>query len=131
VNPQPPRPLSIEVQRADDHAVITPVGYLNALTGEQIDNVCDKLLAEQVHYFIINFNRVEVINTIGISILVGIFEKVVARQGIVYLTELAGANREIFDVLGLSAVAMLFDSDAAAQQHLRRDKETMRRAMGE
>jgi anti-anti-sigma factor len=131
VNHQPDLPLAIEVQQAEDHAVITPVGYLNALTGNQIDDVAEKLLGEKIHYIIINFNRVEVINTIGISILVGIFEKVVARQGIVYLTQLEGANREIFDVLGLSTVAMLFESDDAARQHLRRDKETMKRAMGE
>jgi anti-anti-sigma factor len=131
VNRQPDLPLAIDVQKTEDHAVITPVGYLNALTGDQIDKVCDKLLAERINYIIINFSKVEVINTIGISILVGIFEKVVSRQGIVYLTHLAGANREIFDVLGLSSVAMLFDSDAAACEHLRRDKETLKRAMGE
>ena len=82
---EPDLPLAIEVHRAEDHAVIMPTGYLNALTGDQIDKVCDRLLAEKVNYIIINFSRVEVINTIGISILVGIFEKVTSRQGIVYI----------------------------------------------
>jgi anti-anti-sigma factor len=123
-------PLAIDVQRGEDHAVIVPSGYLNALTGDQIDKVCDRLLSEKIHYIIINFSKVEVINTIGISILVGIFEKVISRQGLVYLTHLDGANREIFEVLGLASVAMLFDTDDAAREHLRRDQETLRRAMG-
>lgn len=123
-------PLSIEVQEAADHAVITPVGYLNALTGEQIDKVCEALFDKGLRYFIINFAQVELINTIGISILVGIIEKVLNRQGLVYFTELGGTNREIFDVLNLSSVALIFSDDNAAREHMRRDRETLRRAMG-
>ena len=123
--------LSIQVQEADDHAVITPIGYLNALTGDRIDKICESLLAEKgLRYFIINFAQVELINTIGISILVGIIEKVLNRQGLVYFTELGGTNREIFDVLNLSSVAMIFPDNESAREHLRRDRETLRRAMG-
>ena len=126
-----PAPLLIDVDERDDHAVIAPTGYLNALTGDRIDKVCDELVARGIQYIIINFSRVELINTIGISILVGVFEKVLKRQGIVYLTELTGTNREIFDVLGLGSVAMIFADDNAAREHLRRDKESQRRAIGQ
>ena len=47
----------------------------------------------------------------------GILEKVIGRQGLVYLTHLKGTNRDIFDVLGLSSVTMLFDTDEAAREH--------------
>lgn len=123
-------PLSIEVQEAADHAIITPVGYLNALTGERIDKVCEELLGRNLRYLIINFSRVELINTIGISILVGIIDKVLSHQGLVYFTELGGTNREIFDVLNLTSVALIFPDNTAAMEHMRRDRETMRRAMG-
>jgi len=123
-------PLSIEVREAEDHAVITPIGYLNALTGDQIDKVCESLIERGMHYFIINFAQVELINTIGISILVGIIEKVLNRQGLVYFTELGGTNREIFEVLNLTSVAMIFPDDASAYEHLRRDRETLKRALG-
>lgn len=124
-------PLSIEVRKAADHAVIIPKGYLNALTGDQIDKVCERLIEENLQYFIINFGQIELINTIGISILVGIIEKVLNKHGLVYFTELGGTNREIFDVLNLTSVAILFADDEQAVEHLRRDRETLRRAMGE
>ena len=123
-------PLSIEVLELEDYAVITPVGYLNALTGEKIDKVCEELLSRDLHYIIINFSRIELINTIGISILVGIMDKVLNHQGLVYFTELGGTNREIFDVLNLTTVAMIFPDNAAAYAHMLRDRETLRRAMG-
>ena len=124
-------PLTIEVTEHEDHAVLVPQGYLNALTGDQIDKVCEQLLARGIRYYIVNFGQVEMINTIGISILVGLIEKVLARQGLVYFTELGGTTREIFEVLNLNTVAMIFPSDASAVEHLRRDREAMRRAMGE
>lgn len=124
-------PLSIEVQEAADHAIITPVGYLNALTGERIDKVCEELLGRGLLYIIINFSRIELINTIGISILVGIIDKVLGHQGLVYFTELGGTNRDIFEVLNLTSVAMLFPDDDAARAHMHHDREAMRRAMGQ
>lgn len=128
---RPDLPLIIGVQEHKDYAVITPRGYLNALSGDQIDKTCEMLVGKNIQHIIINFGQVEMINTIGIAILVGIFEKVVSCQGIVYLTHLEGTNREIFDVLGLSHVAMIFPTDEAAVEHLRRDIESQRRAMGE
>lgn len=124
-------PLSIEVQEHKDHVVILPRGYLNALTADQIDKVCDSLIARDLRYFIVNFSQTELINTIGISILVGIIEKVLSHQGLVYFTHLAGTNREIFEVLNLTTVALMLPDDDAAREHLRRDRETLRRAMGD
>jgi anti-anti-sigma factor len=121
-------PLSIHVEECSDHAVITPAGYLNALTGDQIDKGCEALLARGLRYFIINFGQVELINTIGISILDGIIEKVNMQNGLVYFTGLSGTNREIFEVLNLGTVAMIFPDISAAREHLRRDRDTMRRA---
>ena len=123
--------LKIEVEKANDHAVIRPRGYLNALTGDQIDKVCEKLIGEGIVYFIVNFGEVELINTIGISILVGIIEKVLAKQGLVYFTGLDATNREIFEVLNLNSVAMVFPDDVSAREHMVADREAMRRrAMG-
>src|SRR5262245_40046684 len=92
-------PLTIDVLEAEDHAVIMPRGYLNALTGDQIDKVCDTLLQRGISYYIVNFAQVETINTIGISILVGLIEKVLTRHGLVYFTELGGTTRDIFEAL--------------------------------
>jgi anti-anti-sigma factor len=128
---KPDLSLSIHVAHEDDHVVITPRGYLNALTGDQIDKVCETLVAQGLRYIIINFGQIQLINTIGISILVGIIEKVMNKDGLVYFTELGGTNREIFEVLNLTSVAMIFADNEAARDHIRRDRETLRRAMGE
>ena len=120
--------LSIEIEDCGDHTVIRPVGYLNALTGDQIDKVCAELIGRGVRYFIINFSGVSMVNTIGISILVGLIDKVTERDGMVYFTELGATDRQIFEVLNLTTLAWVFGSDEEARSHLARDQEAVRRA---
>lgn len=122
--------LRIEVDQGEDHAVIRPKGYLNASAGDQIDKEVSRLVGRQIKYVIVNFGQVEMINTIGISFLVGIIEKVGSIGGLVYLTELGGTNREVFEVLNLTSVALIFPDDESARRHMRRDDE-MGRAMGQ
>lgn len=119
--------VQIDIDEAPGHAVLSPRGYLNALTGDHIDKMCAALIEKGTRYFIVNFSHVEVINTIGISILVGIIEKVLKRQGLVYFTGLDSTNREIFDILNLGAVAMIFPDDASAIDHIESDREAMKR----
>ena len=123
--------LRIEIRHGEDHAVIIPRDYLNALTGDRIDKACEQLVERGVRYIIINFGQIELINTIGISILVGIIEKVLARHGLIYFPELGGTNREIFEVLGLQTVAMIFPTDEDALAHMRHDQRTWRPAISE
>lgn len=120
--------LTISVEQLEDHAVIRPEGYLNALTGDQIDKLCTGLIEQGIHYIIINFSKVSMVNTIGISILIGIIEKVLQQNGLVYFTELGATGRQIFEVLNLTTVALIFESDDEAREHLCRDQDAVRRA---
>jgi anti-anti-sigma factor len=123
-----PEELQIPVEREDDFAVVRPAGYLNALAGDQIDKVCRRLLDDGTRYVIINFHDVSMVNTIGISVLVGIIEKVLDHNGLVYFTELGPTDRQIFEVLNLTTVALIFDTDDEARTHIERDREAVRRA---
>lgn len=120
--------LEIPVETHDDYAIIRPAGYLNALAGDRIDKACRRLLEDGTRYVIINFRDVSMLNTIGISVLVGIIEKVLEHNGLVYFTQLGATDRQIFEVLNLTTVALIFDTDEEARGHLDRDREAVRRA---
>lgn len=120
--------IGIHVEEFDDYAIVRPEGYLNALIGDQIDKTCSTLIEKGAHYIIINFSKVSMVNTIGISILIGIIEKVLQKNGLVYFTELGATGRHIFEVLNLTTVALIFESDDDARDHMCRDQEAVRRA---
>ena len=125
--PQNKDPLAIPVEQHEDHVVIRPRGYLNALTGVHIEKSCEEAVKGGVRYVIINFSQVSMVNTIGISILFAIIENVIRKNGLVYFTELGATDRQVFEALNLSTVALIFESDEAAREHLGHDLEAVRR----
>ncbi|HEY7913583.1 MAG TPA: STAS domain-containing protein [Blastocatellia bacterium] len=95
-------------------AVIYPGPYLNQLRGEAIESCCQKLLAEGVRRIVINFQETELINSIGISILLGVIEAVNEARGLLVLANLSRSNRELFEVLGLMSQVRIEQSEEAA-----------------
>jgi anti-anti-sigma regulatory factor len=59
------------------------------------------------------------INSIGISILLGVIEAVNEARGTLVLSNLAQSNRELFEMLGLLAHVRIESSEAAALMKLR------------
>lgn len=104
----------IRFKLVDDAAVIYPGLYLNQLRGESIENQCERFLAEGVRRIVINFEETELINSIGISILLGVIESVNHSQGSLILSNLNISNRELFEMLGLMSHVEIVDSEEIA-----------------
>jgi anti-anti-sigma factor len=94
-------PTDIRSKLIGDAAVIYPGSYLNQLRGETIERRCLELISEGVRNLVINFQETELINSIGISMLMGVIEAVHNTSGVLVLSNLNSTNRELFQVLGL------------------------------
>ncbi|PYP88661.1 MAG: hypothetical protein DMF61_05610 [Blastocatellia bacterium AA13] len=106
--------VEIKSRLIDDTAVLYPGTYLNQLRGEAIESRCLELLSEGVRSVIINFEGTELINSIGISILIGVIESVREQSGKLLLSNLSPSNRELFDVLGLLSQVELSETEEEA-----------------
>jgi anti-anti-sigma factor len=104
-------------------AVIYPGPYLNQLKGEDIERSCEELLARGVRHIVINFEETELINSIGISILLGIIEAVNEARGMLVLSALSTSNRELFEMLGLLSHVRIEETEASALQLIRSRSE--------
>jgi anti-anti-sigma factor len=93
--------VDIHMRLVEGAAVLYPGPYLNQLRGESIERRCQELLAGGVRHIVINFAETELINSIGISILLGVIEAVNEARGTLVLSNLAPSNRELFEMLGL------------------------------
>src|SRR5512143_724243 len=91
----------IKARLVEDAAVIYPGSYLNQLRGEHIESKCREFLTAGVRRIVINFEETELINSIGISILLGVIESVNHALGALVLSNLNASNRELFEMLGL------------------------------
>ena len=74
----------------------------------------DDLLASGVRRIVINFEETELINSIGISILLGVIESVNGAEGSLVLSNLNASNRELFEMLGLMSHVEMVETEELA-----------------
>lgn len=106
--------VDVRSKVVEEAAVIYPGPYLNQLRGEGIERLCLDLLAHGVKKLIVNFEETELINSIGISILLGVIEAVRDASGVLILSNLSVSNHELFEVLGLLTSVRIAPTEEAA-----------------
>ena len=115
----------IRARLIEGAAVIYPGPYLNQLRGERIESQCREFLAGGVRHIVINFQETELINSIGISILLGVIESVNHARGALVLSNLNASNRELFEMLGLMSHVEMLETEEIALARLCAGAETV------
>src|SRR6266498_5427903 len=83
-------------------AVIYASDYLNKLAGERIERECKKQLDAGCRALVIDFRDTELVNSIGISILLGIIDIAEKNGALVIFSEVNHQTIELFEMLGLT-----------------------------
>lgn len=97
-----------------DVAVLYPQGYLNTLAGESLVNECKSCLSQGIRKVILNFSGTELINSIGISLLLHVMEGLKEGGGSLCFTNLSKMHSDTFEMLGLTKHMLVFrDEDEA------------------
>src|ERR1044072_5260337 len=65
---------SIQTRAVGDAAIIYASDYLNKLTGERIERECRRQVDSGRRALIMNFRDTELVNSVGVSILVGLID---------------------------------------------------------
>ncbi|MGO9378794.1 MAG: STAS domain-containing protein [Dissulfurispiraceae bacterium] len=105
-------------KRIHDVGILYPQGYLNDIAGGNLMQECDAFIEDNIRKVVLNFRQTDYINTIGISVLLRIAEKVKQAGGELCLTELGKSHTDTFEMLGLSKLLSVFPDEDAAIKHL-------------
>ncbi|HEV2852790.1 MAG TPA: STAS domain-containing protein [Thermoanaerobaculia bacterium] len=109
--------LNVTVDRRDGMAVIYTEGYINNQGGEEIAREAYKLLDEGYKKLLLNLAGTKIVNSIGISILIEIIEKMLEIDGKLGFCCLTPTIEKTFHIMGLAQYAPIFkDEDAAVAQ---------------
>lgn len=85
-----------------DTAVVLAGDYLNKLAGEQIERECKTRLDAGCKKLVVDFSQTEIINSIGISILLGVIDSAQNTGAKVVFSDLNEDSVELFETLGLT-----------------------------
>ena len=76
--------------------------YLNKLSGEQIEYECRRRLETGCKQLVVDFSKTEIINSIGISILLGVIDTASNKGANVVFSDVNEHTVELFEMLGLT-----------------------------
>ena len=95
-------------------AVVYASDYLNKLTGEKIERECRRQLDSGCRGLVIDFSNTELVNSIGISILLGIIDVAEKNGAQVVFADVNNQTVKLFEMLGLTRhVALAKDEEEA------------------
>jgi anti-anti-sigma factor len=99
-------------------AVVYASDYLNKLTGEKIERECRRQLASGCQALVIDFGDTELVNSIGISILLGIIDLAEKNGAQVVFSDVNNQTIALFDMLGLTRHVVLARNETEAISNL-------------
>jgi anti-anti-sigma factor len=99
-------------------AVLYPHGYLNNIVGEKLEEHCLRYMAGGVRTVVLNFQHIDFINSIGVSILLGIMNTLSEKGVGLLFTDMSPFHSETFEMLGLRKHMQVFRSEEEAMAHL-------------
>ena len=95
-------------------AVVYASDYLNKLSGERIERECRRQLSCGCRALVIDFSDTQLVNSIGISILLGIIDIAEKHGALVVFSDVNNQTIELFDMLGLTRHVVLAKDEEEA-----------------
>lgn len=106
--------ISIQTRAVGDAAIIYASDYLNKITGERIERECRHQIDSGRRTLIINFRDTELVNSIGVSILVGLIDAAEQNTARLIFSDVNSSTADLFEMLGLTRhVSLAANEDEA------------------
>ena len=109
-----PETLKVTVTRGDGYVVMSTDGYINNIGGEKVAEECNRLIEEEFRHFILNLEKSHVINSIGVSILIEVIERVQEAGGTLSFCGLTPTIAKTFRIMRLTDAAEIYTDEAEA-----------------
>ena len=110
--------LRVAVDRRANGAILYTKGYINNVGGEEIANRAYELMDGGVRTLLLNLRETKIVNSIGISILIEIIEKMMDKGGRIAFCCLTPVIHKTFQIMGLANYATIFTDEEAALREL-------------
>ncbi len=112
--------LTIETREVNGIPVLYVNGYLNSLLGEEIERVIQNIVNAGGQRVLLNFAGTRLINSIGISFIIGVVERMMERNGMIAFCALSPTNRELFQITGVTRYVKSFETEDEGLAYLGR-----------
>ena len=106
--------FNLEIHEENEIIIIKTSGYLNNVGGEKISEACYAEIDKGKKYFLLDLENSKVVNSIGVSILIEIIEKLQEINGKLGYYNLAPIVSKTFKIMGISSYSEIYESEDEA-----------------
>lgn len=106
---------------ADGYGLIAAAGYINNEGGQAIADAATELMGQGYKTLLIDLDGTRIINSIGVSILLEILEKLMDEKGRLAFCNLTPTISKTFEIMGLVQYASIYPDRDAAHAALKGD----------
>jgi stage II sporulation protein AA (anti-sigma F factor antagonist) len=111
-------PARPQAQAGGDVAVVYAGDYVNKMSGQRIERECLTRMERGCRALVISFRDTELVNSIGVSILLGVIDAAERLGTRVAFSNVSVHTLKLFELLGLTRLVVLADSEEDALQTL-------------
>ena len=110
--------FDLKVTENDGVILVTTNGYLNNYGGEQVASLCLQKISEGKRKFLLNLAKTDMVNSIGVSILIEVIEELQGTSGTIEFCNLAPIVEKTFNIMGISKYAKIYANEEEAMAGL-------------
>ena len=111
--------FSLTTKKEGEILIIKTDGYLNNVGGEKIAEACYENINSGTKNILLDLENSKVVNSIGVSILIEIIEKLQEVDGQLGYFNLAPIVEKTFNIMGISKYSKVFSSEAEAIENIK------------
>lgn len=116
--------FKLTVRKEGDLAIFSTDGYINNLGAEKIAEGCYKHIETGCRKFLLDLEESPIINSIGVSILIEVIEKLQEVNGHIGYYNMAPIVAKTFKIMGLDKYSTLYDSEEEAIEGMKNRTST-------
>ena len=109
--------MELTIRNVSDAAVISIKGDLTAVTGEALENTCQKITLDGVKKILFAFRENNYINSGGIATLITIAAESREKRQSLRMSGLSEHFQKIFSMVGITKYITIFPSEEAALEN--------------
>ncbi|WP_395784588.1 STAS domain-containing protein [Aquirufa sp.] len=106
--------FNVNTEVENDLVILITEGYLNNEGGEMISNICYEHISNGNTKFLLDMAQTKVVNSIGVSILIEIIEKLQEVDGKLGYYNLAPIVDKTFKIMGLTKYSSVYSTKEEA-----------------
>ena len=105
--------FSLTTKKEGEILIIKTDGYLNNVGGEKIAEACYENIDSGTKNILLDLENSKVVNSIGVSILIEIIEKLQEVDGKLAYCNLASIVDKTFNIMGLTKYSTIYKDEEA------------------